>query len=146
KTRPILLRTASRSRITSCPATSAEPAVGTARVHSILIVVDFPAPFGPRSPNTSPCLTSKSTPRTACTSPYRFSSPRTTMARSVPTLGSGAGNHVGLDPVDDRLERRPRREDALHPGRAEALEIALRDDAPAEQDHVCHALGDEGLH
>src|SRR2546428_25371 len=33
----------------------------------MLIVVDLPAPFGPRKPNTSPVATSKSTPRTAST-------------------------------------------------------------------------------
>src|SRR5271167_3448471 len=35
----------------------------------MLIVVVLPAPLGPRKPNTSPVATSKSTPRTACTSP-----------------------------------------------------------------------------
>ena len=62
-------RTASRSVTTSCPATAARPAVGLASVHKILIVVDFPAPFGPRKPNVSPAATSKSMPRTASISP-----------------------------------------------------------------------------
>jgi hypothetical protein len=46
----------------------------------MLIVVDLPAPFGPRNPNVSPACTSKSTPRTASTSPNRFSSFCTRMA------------------------------------------------------------------
>ena len=48
---------------------SPSPTVGLASVHSMLIVVVLPAPFGPRNPNTSPVATSKSTPRTAWTSP-----------------------------------------------------------------------------
>jgi hypothetical protein len=33
------------------------------------IVVDLPAPFGPRNPKISPAVTSKSMPLTASTSP-----------------------------------------------------------------------------
>src|SRR5438270_4979866 len=68
----MLRRTSSRSRTTSWPATVAEPAVGLASVHSMLIVVVLPAPFGPRKPKTSPAATSKSTPFTASSSPNRF--------------------------------------------------------------------------
>ena len=46
----------------------------------MLIVVDLPAPFGPRKPNVSPRATSRSIPRTASTVPYRFTSPRTATA------------------------------------------------------------------
>src|SRR6266545_8116185 len=63
-------RTVSRSLTTSWPATLAVPEVGPARVHMILIVVDLPAPFGPRKPNVSPAATAKSMPLTASTSPY----------------------------------------------------------------------------
>jgi len=68
-TRPMLRRTSSLARTTSYPATRAVPAVGWTSVQSILMVVDLPAPFGPRNPNTSPAATSKSTPRTASMSP-----------------------------------------------------------------------------
>ncbi len=51
------------------PATRAAPPVGRASVHSIEIVVDLPAPLGPRKPNVSPRATSKSIPRTASISP-----------------------------------------------------------------------------
>jgi hypothetical protein len=38
--------------------------------------VDLPAPLSPTSATTSPALTSKSTPPSACTAPNRFSTPR----------------------------------------------------------------------
>ena len=50
----MLRRTSSRSLTTSWPATSAEPPVGRTSVQSMLIVVDLPAPFGPRKPKISP--------------------------------------------------------------------------------------------
>ena len=68
-TKPMLRRTSPRSVTTSWPATSAVPPVGSTSVHNIPIVVDLPAPFGPRKPNVSPGATSKSTPRTATSSP-----------------------------------------------------------------------------
>src|ERR1039458_9084736 len=86
----MLRRTSSRSRTTSWPATVALPPEGLASVQSMLIVVVFPAPLGPRNPNTSPAATSKSTPRTARTSPKFLTRPRTAMA------GSGAGDRLPL--------------------------------------------------
>jgi hypothetical protein len=65
----MLRLTRSRSRTTSNPATRAEPPVGRASVQSMEIVVDFPAPLGPRKPNVSPLDTSKSIPHTASISP-----------------------------------------------------------------------------
>src|SRR5580693_2896831 len=76
----MLRRTVSRSRTTSYPATLAVPEVGSARVHRILMVVDFPAPFGPRKPKVSPAATSKSMPLTASISPYFLVSLLTEMA------------------------------------------------------------------
>src|SRR5579863_7855971 len=108
-------RTSSRSRTTSWPATLAAPAVGLASVHSMLMVVVFPAPLGPRKPNTSPVATSKSTPRTASSSPKRLTRPWTEIAApGVPaprwlsslvadtcrcTLLSAFVTLVGQDPV-----------------------------------------------
>src|SRR6266576_6655706 len=102
----MLRRTASRSEVTSWPATRADPDVGRASVHSILIVVDLPAPFGPRKPNVSPGLTSKSIPRTASISPYRLVSPLTRTAgwpagdappaRPVSPARAGGAPAVGL--------------------------------------------------
>ena len=41
------------------------------------MVVDLPAPFGPRNPSTSPRCTVKLTPSTARRAPKRFDSERT---------------------------------------------------------------------
>lgn len=54
---------------TSKPATRAVPPAGRTRVHSIEMVVDLPAPLGPRKPKVSPGATSKLMPRTAWKSP-----------------------------------------------------------------------------
>ena len=40
--------------LSGIPATVAEPAVGAISVPRVLTVVVFPAPLGPRKPNTSP--------------------------------------------------------------------------------------------
>src|ERR1700749_4996223 len=76
----MLRRTVSRSETTSWPATLAVPEVGSARGHRILLVVDLPAPFGPRKPKVSPAATSKSMPRTASISPYLLVSALTEIA------------------------------------------------------------------
>ena len=52
-------RAASESLTMSWPFTLAVPEVGARKPVSIFIVVDFPAPFGPRNPSTSPAPTSK---------------------------------------------------------------------------------------
>src|SRR6185312_15634167 len=54
-----------RSRDGSSPATRQTPDVGVRIPVSILIVVDLPAPFGPRYPTSSPGSISKFTPFTA---------------------------------------------------------------------------------
>src|SRR5437016_7994535 len=65
----------------SKPPRRAVPAVGTTVVVSIPIVVDLPAPLGPRSPNTSPGATAKSMSRTASTPPgYVLRNRRTSTA------------------------------------------------------------------
>src|ERR1700736_5379323 len=95
----MLRRPLSRSRTTSWPATEALPEEGLASVHSMLIVVVLPAPLGPRKPNTSPAATSKSTPRTASTSPNDFARPRTVIAATagapsvevIPANGTDSG-------------------------------------------------------
>ena len=68
-TTPLTLRAEIGSAATSNPASRAVPAVGAIVVVSMPIVVDFPAPFGPSSPNTSPGAMSKSIPLTASTPP-----------------------------------------------------------------------------
>ena len=61
-------RTALVSRTTSCPSIEADPLVGSRTVDSTLTRVVFPAPFGPRSPWTSPSLMSIDTLSSATTS------------------------------------------------------------------------------
>src|SRR4051794_6838648 len=63
--------------MTSYPATAIVPLVGFINVHIILIVVDLPAPFGPRKPKISPSLTSKLILLTAVKSLKRLVRPRT---------------------------------------------------------------------
>src|SRR5574338_174937 len=50
---------------TSNPATNAWPLDGLSSVVSIIIVVLFPAPFGPKNPKISPSSTAKEIPSTA---------------------------------------------------------------------------------
>ena len=56
----------------SWPLMAAEPDVGGIKPVIILIVVDFPAPFGPRNPRTSPSATEKDIPFTAWKPPKSF--------------------------------------------------------------------------
>jgi DNA-binding NarL/FixJ family response regulator len=56
----------------SRPLTRTRPLVGTSSAAIIRSVVDFPAPFGPRNPVTTPGETVKVRPSTATWSPYRL--------------------------------------------------------------------------
>jgi hypothetical protein len=47
------------------------PELGASNPVNILMVVDFPAPFGPRKPKNCPALTRKSTESTAVKAPNR---------------------------------------------------------------------------
>src|SRR5215212_11951836 len=95
-------RTSSRSWTTSKPATRALPSVGRSRVHRILIVVDLPAPLGPRKPNSSPARTDRSMPRTASTSSYFLTRPLASTAggRSTAASPDGVPNAVRVTPTD----------------------------------------------
>src|SRR5437868_13969101 len=57
----------------------ARPQVGVARPSSSRMVVDFPAPFGPRNPVMRPGASSKDRSLTAVTVPYRLVSASTAM-------------------------------------------------------------------
>src|SRR6266550_7798727 len=66
----------------------ARPEVGVARPSSSRMVVDFPAPFGPRNPVTRPGASSKVKSLTAVTVPYRLVSAWTAMVlMAVPPEG-----------------------------------------------------------
>src|SRR4051812_16124410 len=58
------------------------PSLGISPV-SMRMVVDLPAPLGPRKPKKLPRGTSRSTPSTAAFSPYDFRRPRTRMAGDI---------------------------------------------------------------
>ena len=88
---PIRRRTASGSSATSCPSTAARPPSGSSTVARIRIAVVFPAPLGPRSPNTERVGTAKSIPSRAITSPNRFVSPSTSIAALVTPTPSHDG-------------------------------------------------------
>src|SRR6266536_1327173 len=73
-------RTSACCETTSKPATLARPPLGASSVHSTEMVVDLPAPLGPRKPKVSPGATEKLTPRTASTSSKRLTRLSTWMA------------------------------------------------------------------
>src|ERR1035437_1623495 len=111
---------------TSNPATVPAPPVGAKIPVSMRIVVDLPAPFGPRKPKISPFCTSKLTRFTAVKLPKRFSRFFTTTAVSwllafmVSVLPFG-----GQDRYEDVFERRLDRGDATA-GKARADEHSFR--------------------
>src|SRR3546814_11202542 len=61
----------------------ASPAVGRRKPMIIFIVVDLPAPFGPRNPSTSPRATVSDTRSTALMEPNDFVSSRVTIISSI---------------------------------------------------------------
>src|SRR5579863_1857620 len=64
--------TSSGCRLTSKPPTTARPEVGAINPHSTRMVVDLPAPLGPRKPKISPGWTSRFRSATAVKSPKRL--------------------------------------------------------------------------
>src|SRR5665647_1674224 len=111
---------------TSNPATVPVPPVGAKIPVSMRIVVDLPAPFGPRKPKISPFCTSKLTRFTAVKLPKCFSRFFKTPAVSwllafmVSVLPFG-----GQDRYEDVFERRLDRADATD-GKARANERSFR--------------------
>src|SRR6185295_1225499 len=86
------------------PSTVAVPASGRRKPVIIFIVVDLPAPLGPRKPRTSPLATLRLRSWTATTAPKRLVSP----AISIMAPGFGRWRllrELGADPqVDVVLE------------------------------------------
>jgi hypothetical protein len=70
----------------SWPQMRAVPAVGSMKPASMRMVVDLPAPLGPRKPTTSPLATEKLTSSTAVKLPNRFVSPSISMSAVNPDL------------------------------------------------------------
>jgi len=67
----------------SAPATVAVPVVGAMKQVRIFIVVDLPAPFGPRKPRISPRRSSKLASFSATKLPYSFPRPEASIITSV---------------------------------------------------------------
>src|SRR6267143_1436878 len=73
---------------TSRPHTETAPALGGMKPVIMRMVVDLPAPLGPRNPSTSPLPTSKETPSTASFGPkdlLRFSTLITALLQNTYT-------------------------------------------------------------
>src|SRR6266705_1180017 len=94
----------------------ARPEVGVARPSSSRMVVDFPAPFGPRNPVMRPGASSKDRSLTAVTVPYRLVSASTAMVLmavppegvvhvvrwTLPTVGGAAAPGAGRQDAPSR--------------------------------------------
>ena len=76
-------RTRSCWRDTSCPSMKSSPEVFSWIVHSVLMVVLFPAPLGPRKAKIVPRSTLNEMSSTAVKSPYVLEKWLTSMIRSV---------------------------------------------------------------
>src|SRR4029079_12508821 len=103
------------------PSTSSSPSSAMACAVSIFMVVDLPAPLGPRRPTHVPAGTSRSSPSTAVIGPKRLVTPRIRSAmsacRAMPAryrgaetddLADGEGVRPGLGALDgDHLDPAP---------------------------------------
>ena len=79
------------------PLTVTVPDVGRSSPMIIRMVVDFPAPFGPRNPVTLPACTVKSMPATAVLLPYLLVSPRASiMVSSLVVSGTARPYGAGV--------------------------------------------------
>src|SRR5664279_3757155 len=136
-------RTASGFRLTSYPATIARPEVGLSSPHNIRMVVDLPAPLGPRKPNTSPLRTSRSIWSTATKLPKRLTSFSTvTELAAVELAMSGMGMTSCLDRIDKKIFNGRRDFDNRIEGNAGAFElgIELRNSARGVVNHQMHSV------
>ena len=77
-------RAATPSVCTSWPQMRAVPAVGVMKPASMRMVVDLPAPFGPRKPSTSPRATLNDTLSTAVKPPKRLVRPSISISTGSP--------------------------------------------------------------
>src|SRR5215831_5368422 len=82
-TTPIWRFTSTGCAAKSSPSSSILPALGASRPVSILMVVDLPAPFGPRKPKNCPASTRKLIASTALNDPNVRVSPSVRIATSL---------------------------------------------------------------
>src|SRR5688500_9255603 len=78
----------------SNPATRAVPALGRRKPVIIFMLVDLPAPLGPRKPSTSPAATWKLRLSTARLVPKRLLRPTTSIMASSPEQQATDPGHV----------------------------------------------------
>src|SRR5215831_9277858 len=94
-------RTSAARPTTSKPLTLTVPASGLSKVDRIRTTVVLPAPLEPSRAKMLPRATSKSTPRSTCSSLYDFSRPRTWIAgpptRSVVIWSMDMAPACGVD-------------------------------------------------
>src|SRR5258706_1704599 len=95
-TTPICRFTSTVCEEKSIPSNCMRPEVGASSPVSILIVVDLPAPLGPRKPKNCPAVTRRSTLSTAVSAPKRRVSFSVTMARSVIVFPRANSSHENL--------------------------------------------------
>src|SRR3990172_2279411 len=153
----IFSRIGNGSFATSYPATHAWPEVGSRRVDRILIRVVFPAPFGPRSPKSSPSRICVVTLSRAVTGPsgsppfasgffFRRRSFRGGLKIRTRSLVSIANAMVkDLAPVCSRGAAPPRQKTYGGSGRLEDLTVAghiARDPVPHPRVRDVGELGD----
>src|SRR6056297_1624812 len=100
------------------------------------MVVDFPAPFGPRNPNTSPSSTDSDRPSTAATSPNCFvnSSISMTDIGDLTLVGSATRNKSSCYPIGkpSRYDRPP----ASLDGTSTALGVCVSEASAGLEDAV----------
>src|SRR3972149_10336765 len=101
----------SESLVESRPRTSALPEVGRIRSSRVRVVVVFPAPLGPRNPNTAPGVTTRSPSTMPRALPYDFVKPSSRIAgtservqalsQALPDEGKGGSRHPTRGRVRD---------------------------------------------
>ena len=93
----------------SVPSTVTRPESGVTTPAMILISVDLPAPFSPRSAWTSPAATSRWTSSSTTASPYVLRTPSTD--RMLGTRGMLEGLHIGCPSLPHSPSRRSAADD-----------------------------------
>src|SRR5437879_2867901 len=107
-TTPIWRLTSAGWVLRSSPRISIRPELGASNPVSILMVVDLPAPLGPRKPKNCPGATRRFTPSTAMSSPKRRVRDWVEMlgAKSIGLPESSTGTASGVRPRTSRSEER----------------------------------------
>src|SRR5277367_6011310 len=126
------------------PSSSIVPLVGFSSVVNILIVVVFPAPFGPRKAKISPCFTSKEIPFTAVKSPNVFTRFSARIMETILCINNTERfsliMSIPLHPIDANLtenQRRPAYPEQRQHGHEKGCPILSR---------ICERVGTYKLH